>query len=241
FAAPSGPPDSTKGLLRPPVVMSTSTGTSIDRDLKDVTTQSVEAYRYYAEGINLHERAREIEAAAALEKAIAIDPNFAMALAKLAVIEGNLSHPDKAEAYGKRALARIDRLTPRERYYVEGWYYSRDPETILKGIDAYKKAVELYPDHASAMHNLALDYGRLERYREAIPLYEELIRRGSPTAISYINLAEAYSITGQPDRARHVIEQFLEKNPDNARAHRALAAQLAAAGKYDEAVAEFTK
>jgi tetratricopeptide (TPR) repeat protein/TolB-like protein len=240
FALPSTA-DPTKGLLKAPMAITTSTGTSIDRDLKDVTTQSVEAYRFYAEGINLHERARETDAVAPLEKAIAIDPNFAMALAKLAVIENNLFHPDKAEAYGKRALARIDRLTPRERYYVEGWYYSRSPETIMKGIDAYKRAVELFPDHASAMHNLALDYGRLERYRDAIPLYEELVRRGSQTTLSYMNLAAAYSAMGELDRAQRVIDQFLEKNPDNARGHRNRGTLLAAAGKYDEAFAEFTK
>jgi len=37
----------------------------LDRGLGDVTTTSIEAYRYYAEGINLHERYRESEAAAA--------------------------------------------------------------------------------------------------------------------------------------------------------------------------------
>jgi tetratricopeptide (TPR) repeat protein/predicted Ser/Thr protein kinase len=239
FALPGG--DAGKPLLSAPTAMTTTTGTSIDRDLKDVTTSSLEAYRYYAEGINLHERARETEAIVALEKAIAIDPDFAMALAKLAVVENNQFHPDKAEEYGKRALARIDRLTPRERYYVEGWYYSRTPDTIMRGIEAYKKAVELYPDHASAMHNLALDYTRLGRYRDAIPLYEDLLRRGVPITIASMNLADAYQATGEPERALHVVSQFLEKNPDNARAHRNLGSLLRARGKYDEAMAEFAK
>jgi tetratricopeptide (TPR) repeat protein/predicted Ser/Thr protein kinase len=239
FAVRSADPG--KPLLSGPTAMTTTTGTSIDRDLKEVTTSSVEAYRYYAEGINLHERAREDDAAVALEKAIAIDPNFAMALAKLAVIENNRFHPDKAEAYGKRALARIDRLTPRERYYVEGWYYSRSPETIMRGIEAYKKAVELYPDHASAMHNLALDYTRLERYRDAIPLYEDLLRRGAPITITYANLASAYMATGEPQRAETVLRQFLEKNPDSARVHAELGTLFRAAGKYEEAMAEYSK
>ena len=239
FALPAG--DAGKPLLSAPTAMTTTTGTSIDRDLKEVTTSSVEAYRYYAEGINLHERAREDEAAVSLEKAIAIDPNFAMALAKLAVIENNRFHPDKAEAYGKRALARIDRLTPRERYYVEGWYYSRSPETLMRGIEAYKKAVELYPDHASAMHNLALDYTRLERYRDAIPLYEDLLRRGAPITITYANLAKAYMAVGEPKRAEEVLQQFLEKNPDSARVHNELGDVFRAAGRYDEAMAQYTK
>ena len=51
-----------------------------------MTTSSIEAYRYYAEGINLHERGREQEAVPLLEKAIKVDPSFAMAYAKLAVV-----------------------------------------------------------------------------------------------------------------------------------------------------------
>jgi eukaryotic-like serine/threonine-protein kinase len=239
FALPSTG-DPTKGLLKSPMAITTSTGTSIDRDLKDVTTASVEAYRFYAEGINLHERFRELDAVPALEKAVALDPNFAMALAKLAVIENNLFHPDKAEEYGKRALARVDRLTARERYYVEGWYYSRRPETILRGIEAYKKAIELYPDHASAMHNLALDYSRLERYQETIALLEELRQRGASITVSYMNLAGAYMSLGQFDKSHQVLHEFLSRNPDNARAHRSLGELLVAEAKYDDAMAEFS-
>jgi len=240
FALP-GNVDPTKGLLKSPMAITTSTGTSIDRDLKDVTTASVEAYRYYAEGINLHERFREREAVAVLEKAVTVDPNFAMALAKLAVIENNLFHPDKADEYSKRALARVDRLTARERYYVEGWYYSRDPETILRGIDAYKKAIELYPDHASAMINLAVDYGRLERYQDAIPIYEELRRRGASITVSFMNMAYAYGVLGQFDKSHQVLQEFLSRNPDNARGHRTLGELLRAEGKYDDALVAFAK
>ena len=58
----------------------------------------------YAEGINLHERDREQEAAALFEKAIAVDPAFAMAYAKLAVTENNLGHLDRRDKYAAAAL-----------------------------------------------------------------------------------------------------------------------------------------
>ena len=63
--------------------------------MPETTTSSIEAYRDYAEGINLHERFREAEAATLFEKAIAIDPSFAMAYVKLAVVHGNLGHLDQ--------------------------------------------------------------------------------------------------------------------------------------------------
>src|SRR5262249_16036727 len=119
FALP-GSVDRTKGLITSPIVVSTTIGGTVDRDLKDVTTSSIEAYRYYAEGINLHERLRDREAIPLLEKAIEIDANFAMGLTKLSVVHGNLAHAALARDYAKRAFEHVDQLTTRERYYVEG-------------------------------------------------------------------------------------------------------------------------
>ncbi|HMD37056.1 MAG TPA: tetratricopeptide repeat protein, partial [Vicinamibacterales bacterium] len=157
----------TAALLKPPADADSTPPLSLDRDLKDVSTSSIEAYRYYVEGIDLHNRAREQEALPLLEKAVATDPTFAMALVKLAVVESNLAHPLKREEYAKRAMEHLDRLSPRERYYIEGYYYySNKVESISKAIDSYRKAVELYPDHAAARHNLALIYSQLGREQE---------------------------------------------------------------------------
>ena len=57
-------------LLTSPITVTSKADFSVDRALKDVTTSSIEAYRYYAEGINLHERGREQEAVPLFEKAI---------------------------------------------------------------------------------------------------------------------------------------------------------------------------
>ncbi|OLE83299.1 MAG: hypothetical protein AUF76_06720 [Acidobacteria bacterium 13_1_20CM_2_65_9] len=91
--------DPSKGVIDSPMTMSTTTGSSIDRDLKDVTTSSIEAYRFYAEGIRLHERFREVEAIPWLEKAVQIDPDFALALIKLAVAHSNVGHSNERDAY----------------------------------------------------------------------------------------------------------------------------------------------
>jgi len=240
FALPGGV-DPTRGLLRSPMAITTSTGTTLDRDLKEVTTASMEAYRYYAEGINLHERYRERDALPLLEKAIEIDPGFAMALAKLSVIESNINHANKAEEYAQRAFEHRDRLTTRERFYVEGTYYGRSPETILKSIDAYKKAVEIYPDNLTALHNLAVDYERLQQYASSIPLYEELRRRGSPLAVTFTNLAGDYAALGQFEKAQEVLQEFLGRNPDNARGYLALGDLFNRWGKREQAIAAYDR
>jgi len=239
---PGGGFNPAKALLNPPSVASdNTTPLSLDRDLKDVSTSSIEAYRYYVEGIDLHNRAREQEALPLLEKAVATDPNFAMALTKLAVVESNLGHPLKREEYSKRAIEHLDRLSPRERYYIEGYYYSNKVDSIQRAIDAYKKAIELYPDQASARHNLGLLYAQIGREEDAIPLYEELRRRGMAYPTTYTNLAATYRNLGQYDKAYEVLQDYVRANPNVSQGYRGLGDLLGVWGKYDEAMAAYDK
>ena len=239
FALPSADP--TKALIKSPTAITTTTGTSIDRDLKEVTTSSIEAYRSYAEGINLHERGRELPAVAPLEKAVEIDPNFALALMKLAVVHSNLGHSNLRRQYAERALQHVDRLTLRERYYIEGYYYSDQTETVGKAIDAYKKGLDLYADAASSRNNVALLYLQLERYDDAIPHFEELRRRSFEFPGTYVILAYAYASLGTFDKGQAVLEQFLQGHPDSSSAYGGFGDVLLAGGKIDEAAAAYER
>ena len=187
----------------------------LDRDLREVTTASVEAYRSYAEGIRLHERFREEEAVPHFQKAVELDPGFAMALAKLGVVHANLGLQGEADDYAEAALEHLDRLSERERHYIEGWYFSRHPETLDRAIEAYKKAIELYPDHGSARHNLGNLLVGSEQYEQAIVELEELRRRGMSFPATYENLSSAYRALGDLHRARAVLEEFSARNPDD--------------------------
>ena len=229
------PPDPTKPLLTSPGATIARSGRSIDRDLKEVTTASIDAYRFYAEGINLHENGRELQAIAPLEKAVEIDPNFALALTKLAVIHGNLGHSTLRRELATRAFQHVDRLTTRERYYVEATYYSDKDETIGKAMDSYKKVLELYPDAASSRNNLALLYATVEQFDDAIREYEQLRKRGFEFPGTYTGLAQAYNALGAFDSAREVLEGFERDHPDSPNVYAALGDVWLNVGRLDEA------
>ena len=213
----------------------------LDRGLTEVTTASIEAYRHYAEGLNFHERGMTAQAVAPLERAIAIDPNFAMAYAKLAVVHNNMVSFDRRDEYAKKALALTDRLTTRERYYIEGFYYCLRPETMAQGIEAYKQGLQLHPEHQGSRHNLGLQFMLLERYSEGIEQYEEMIRRGTSNPTSYENLAEMLVEMGNVRRAREVSDEFLRRYPDSSVGLRMLGATMIAEGRFDDAIAAFEK
>jgi len=216
-------------------------GDGLDRGLGDVTTTSIEAYKQYAEGINLHERSREDEAAVLLEKAIAIDPSFAMAYIKLAVVQENLGRLDLSSKYATLAIQHADRLTPRERYYIEGYYYSQRRDTLARGLDAYKKCVDLDPGHQACRHNLAVQLSNLERFQEAAGHYEELIRRGGTYPSTFHNLGDIYMWLGEPDKALAVTQLFSTRNPENGAGHSAVGGALVTLGRYEEALTEFSR
>jgi len=226
------------GLLREPA---REAEPALDRGLGEVTTSSIEAYRHYAEGINLHERDRETEAAGLFIKAIAIDSRFAMAHAKLAVTYHNLGRWAEREKHAALALQNADRLTPRERFYIEGFYYSFKPGATQRAIDAFSKCVALNAADQSCRHNLALGYTLLERYAEGIAEYEELLRRGALNPTTTGNLTEAYRALGQVAKAKAAAEAFLARSPDSAAGHVYLGNAYLAEGKIDEALGAYRK
>jgi len=212
-------------------------GSEPDRDLEEVTTSSIEAYRHYAEGYALHNQGREQDAIPKLQKAVELDPGFAMAMAKLSVAHGNVGDYKQADLWGRRALEHVERLSPRERYYIEGVSYSRSPATMPKALESYKMAVERFPDHAAARNNLVMLLLKFGRPDEALAHIEELRRGGMVFRGTVWLIAEAHAWKGDVERGVEITEELLARDPDSAPGLTALGIQQLALGRYDAAMA----
>jgi TolB-like protein/tetratricopeptide (TPR) repeat protein len=228
----------TTGLLRSPGAAKPET---LDRGLTDITTSSIEAYRHYAEGINFLERGQPLRAIPLLEQAIELDPNFAMAYAKLAVATGNLQMLDRRNTNAKRAIELASRLTTRERYYIQGYFLSTNPETTAQSIEAYQQLLKLHPEHHAARHNLGAQFLALERFQEGVEQYEELLRRGSTNATTHNNHVELLVRSGNVARARELAAEFVRVHPESAVGFLALGVALSADGQFDDARRAFER
>ena len=216
-------------------------GAGPDRDVTEITTESIEAWRYYAEGITFHMRDQAAQAAPLLHKAVEIDPTFAMGYAKLAVVHHNLGAFDKRDEYAERALKLAGRLTTRERYYIEGFYSAHRPGSLDRAIDAYTQGLRLHPEDYAMRHNLAGVYTDLERFQEAIGQLEELLARGGPSHYGHEQLADVLIQTGDVRRARQMADEYLQRNPDSAPGFELLGQTLVAESRFDEARAAYEK
>jgi serine/threonine protein kinase/Flp pilus assembly protein TadD len=210
----------------------------IDREVGTITTDSTEAFKYYSQGRQAHNFAEYEKSIALMERAVAIDPEFAMAFRSMAMAYGNIRLFAKREEYLIKAFELRDRLSDRERYIIEGDFYRQSRKTYDKAIAAYDKLLELYPDDRIVNNNSALVYSALEQWDKAIERYKAAIRNKDPSVVGYTGLASIYIYKGELDKARDVLLDYIENIQDNSSVRRDLAEIYILERDFDKALEE---
>jgi serine/threonine protein kinase/Tfp pilus assembly protein PilF len=212
-----------------------------DKEVGKITTSFPEAYKYYSEGRRYHTLGENRKSIELMERAIIIDPQFAMAYRSIAVSYNNLFLFAERKKYMQKALEFIDRLSERERYIIEGDYYWDSEATFDKTIAAYNKLLELYPEDMIVNHNLAVIYGFIEDYDKAIERYEVCTRAGEEFIYSHTQLADSYAAKGLYDKAKEIVRNYNNNISDHALAHHTLANLHLDLKEFDQALAETEK
>jgi tetratricopeptide (TPR) repeat protein/tRNA A-37 threonylcarbamoyl transferase component Bud32 len=122
------------------------------------TAGSLEAAHEYALAQDFQYGGKYGEAVPHYLKAIERDPDLGRAYAGIAVLYSNQGRKDEAEKYYQLAMAKIDRMSDREKFRTRGGYYlivRRDPD---KAIEEYGQLVQRYPADTAGISNLALAY-----------------------------------------------------------------------------------
>jgi serine/threonine protein kinase/Flp pilus assembly protein TadD len=212
-----------------------------DKEVGTITTSSPEAYRYYSEGRDYHLIGEYRKSIELMEKAIAIDPEFAMAYRSMAMSYNNLYLFAERTKYIQKAIELADRLSERERYIIEGDFYYDSEKTYDKSLEAYGKLLELYPDDDIVNHNMAIIYGNLEEWDKAIERYEVCRQVTTEFIPSYTQLAFAYSAKNMYDKSKEVLEDYLNNMEDHYDIHLTLAYNYIDLGELDLALTEVEK
>ncbi|MGD8540143.1 MAG: protein kinase [Candidatus Aminicenantes bacterium] len=214
----------------------------IDRHIGEVTTKSSEAYKYYHEGMRFDIKGDYPKVIEYMEKAVAVDPEFASAYHAMSWAYGNQGYRSEEKKFLKKAMDLSDRLSDREKYAIQGaYYFNLSEKTYDKAIEAYEKLLELYPDDLSGNNHLGILYSWIGEWDKAIESYENCIKYGGKDIVFYLNLAGQYRIKGLFDTARQVLEQYLDNVSDNAFVREDLALNYLFQGKYELALAEVDK
>ncbi len=213
----------------------------IDREVGKITTSSPEAFRYYTEGRNYHHSGAGRESIQAMEKAIAIDPEFAMAYRSMAMTYSNLGYDSQRKKYLKKAFELADRLPDREKYLIQGEFYRESEKTYDKALEAYRKLLELYPTASIGNTNLGILYINLEDWDKAIERFEVQIQNQDDSFFPYFNMQYACAAKGLYDKAQEILEYYLDNFSDDPMIRWALAQNYICQRKYDLAHIELDK
>jgi eukaryotic-like serine/threonine-protein kinase len=213
----------------------------IDRDIESITSRSPEALKYYAEGRRLHLRGDYEDSIESMQKAIEIDPQFAMAYRSLYSTYTNLGRVEDLRDSIQQAYELSDNVSERERYLILAGFYSLSEKTLDKTEESYRMLLSLYPDDSVGISNMGLTYIKMEEWDKAEEQYLKNIRGGYEGWISHWNLAEIYEAKGMYGRAREIIGEKVLEFPEDIRFPMKLADIYGMEGRYDLARDELEK
>ena len=193
-----------------------------DKPLSEATTSSLEALKAFTLGDAKHFGGEDLEAIPLYQHAVELDPNFALAYARLGVAYGNLGQNEQAEQYRQRAFDLRDRASEHEKLYITEHYYA-DSGQLEKGITALELYKQTYPRDSVPYTNLAIIYMRLGEFDNALQNARMGVEVDPDSASSYTNLAQAYVATNRLDEAKAVLNQAVQRNIHGSGVHAMLA------------------
>ena len=203
--------------------------------LDQATTSSLDALKEYSLGHEAHARLDDAGAMPHFQKAVELDPNFAMAYGELGVSQGNRGMDKDGEASLKKAMDLEDRASELERFYISGHYYSHVGD-YEKGVAIYEQWHKLYPRDTIPINNLGLAYADRGEFDKALNMALEEMRLEPESSYSYQDLASAYRENNRIQEAKAIAEQAVAKKLDSVPIHRLL--YVFAAERKDQPVME---
>jgi len=123
-------------------------------NVAEVTTASVEAFRFYSQGMDAARNLRYPDARELFQRAVDLDPKFAAAWFELAGVHYRIGDRAAGDRYRARTLELIDRLPERTRMFVQAME-ARDAGDRDKAIARLEELVQRYPDAENAWVVLA--------------------------------------------------------------------------------------
>jgi len=171
-----------------------------DTPMEQATTPSLAALQAYSAGVKTWPNRGSAAAVPFYKRALELDPNFVMAYARLGQAYSNMGMQDVAAENSSKAFRLRDRVSQRERFLIDSYYYFVTGE-YEKAIQVGEQWRQVYPREAVPAHNLAWDYRYIGRFDDSLREAREAVRL-EPVAKNYYVLAEMATALNLQDEAR---------------------------------------
>jgi tetratricopeptide (TPR) repeat protein len=209
-------------LLRGKLGDSVSSIQKFDTPIEQETTTSLAALKAYTSGDEKRAQGQEAESIPFYKMAVELDPDFAMAYARLAAVYTNLDEPDLADEYLRKAFERREHVSEREKLYIQARYYSDTAKDTDKEIEIYKLWTEAYPHDFFPFNGLTNGYVEIGQLEKAIEAGQQALRVNPDHALPYASLARAYERASRFAEAKAICEKAIAEKVDGFWIHQVL-------------------
>jgi eukaryotic-like serine/threonine-protein kinase len=193
-----------------------------DKPLSEATTSSLDALKAFSLGDMKHQMFNELTALPLYQRAVELDPNFAMAYARLGTVYSNLGQSELSETNRQKAFELRDRASEHEKLYIMSHYYV-DSGQLDKGITALELYKQTYPRDATPYNNLSVVYNLMGQYENALDNGRKAVQIDPDNASGYSNVGFAYAGLNRLDEAKATFNEALHHKAGAAVAHSSLA------------------
>jgi len=191
----------------------------LNHSFDQATTSSLEAFQAYGLGEDQKSQGNWLAAIPHYERAVELDPNFAIAYARMATMYSNLGERERGMEFAKKAFSLVDRVTEHERLYIATRYYSSVTGDMDKTIDGYQAWTRAYPREGPPHTNLGVQYANAGQWEKAVDEEQQAILLEPKVAVAYGDLVIDYIRLDRFDEAKAIAEKAFAQKIDSANLH----------------------
>jgi predicted Ser/Thr protein kinase len=198
---------------------SLSTVQKFDTPIEQATTPSLEALQAYSLGRKASAGADWVGAVPFFQRAIRLDPNFAMAYARLGTVYTNFGETTLGTENTRKAYELRERVSAAEKLYIESHYYQHVTGNQESARQSYQLWAETYPRDWQPLPPLFVVYGVLGQYEKSLGAAREALRLNPGSGMNSADVVDSYLSLNRLEEARAAAEAAQAKRLDSPGRH----------------------
>ena len=200
--------------LRTKLGESLNTVQKFDTPLIQATTPSLEALKAYSLGRKILNEADSAAPIPLFQRAVQLDPNFAMAYAMLAVCNENLGERTLATENIRKAYDLREPVSEADKFRIEVLYYRIVTGDLEKTRQIDELWAKSYPRDPLAWNNLGVVNRLLGQNDKMLAAMLEAARLDPASAFFRVQVVNSYLLLNRPEEAREAVKQAQAENLD---------------------------
>jgi len=205
----------------------------------DVTTSSMEAYKHFLKGSEEYDKMYYVDAVRSFEKALELDPEFAMANFILGMTHQALGNVKAGNEAIEKAKALSRKVTEKERLYIEAAYAGAIERNQEVRNRLLQEIIQKYPREKIAHYWLGVIYRGANNHEMAIEEQNKVLELDPDYGNAHNELGYVYLDLRDFGKAVEHFQKYASLNPRDANPLDSLAEAYFLSGKLDEAIAKY--